>query len=121
MAEPDDYFNLLFRDLPPDRLRKWVGPLLGVTSWEESPGFGWYGWDSQVGDLLVQLTPDVEQGCTWVGISFNSHSSPWLSSYEWASQAARELGHEVVCFHDRQLVALRPGPDATVQAVFGVE
>lgn len=73
VAEPDDFFYLIFRDLPPDRLRKWVGPLLGVTSWEESPGFGWYGRNSQVGDLLVQVTPDVEQGCTWVGISFNSY------------------------------------------------
>lgn len=121
MAESDDFFNLMFRDLPPDRLREWVGPLLEVARWEELPGLGWFGRDTRVGDLLVQVTPDEEQGCTWIGISFNSLGGPWPSSYEWALQAARELRHEAVCFHNRQQVAIRPGPDGTVYAVFGVE
>jgi hypothetical protein len=121
MAEPDDFFNLMFQDLPPDRLKEWVGPLLGVSRWEEAAGFGWYGWDSRVGDLLIQVTPDAEQGCTWVGVSFNSLVGPWPTSYDWACQAARELRHETICFYDRGLVAVRPNPDGTVSVEFGVK
>ena len=108
MAEPDDFFDLLFRDLPPDRLMAWVGPLLGVARWEESPGFGWYGWDSRVGTVLVQVTPDADEGCTWVGVSFNSPDGPWPTNYEWASQAARELGREVTCVSNGRHFTVRP-------------
>jgi hypothetical protein len=121
VAGLDDFFNLMFRDLPPERLRAWVGTRLGVARWQESPGFGWCGWNSRVGNIVIQVTTDQEQGCTWVGVSFNSLAGPWPSSYDWACEAARELGHEAACFHNRQLVAVRPGPDGTIQSVFGVE
>jgi hypothetical protein len=85
--------EIYLRDCPSERLVEWLRSVVGPLKDPVKVGAAVV-YPSAVGSVVV--TPNIEDG-PFVGVWFNTHSSPWGTDVECARQAARELACTVRC------------------------
>lgn len=96
--------EIFLRDTTLPRLLAWAEARVGPLEWAQEAGASTV-YPAACGPVVV--TPSMEDG-PFIGIWFNSASTPWDTDVDCARDAARELGCTVRCDPGRHYPEIAP-------------